>query len=74
MLIREKRITTMTNKSRLILVTSLAVGLLSTLALWLASGTVNAQQPDVVPDQPDDGRAFLAGPGCDWEKIQDRLF
>ena len=48
MSIREKRITTMINKSVLVFATSLAVGLISTLALWLASSTVKAQQPDVV--------------------------
>lgn len=48
MLIREKRITTMTGKSMLILVTSLAVGLIPMLVLWLMTSTVTAQQPDVV--------------------------
>ena len=48
MSIREKRITTLTNKSVCILATSLAVGIISTLALWLASSMVKAQQPDVV--------------------------
>lgn len=48
MAIREKRITTMTKKSVRILAASLAVGLISTLALWLASRTVKAQQPDVL--------------------------
>ena len=48
MSIREKPITTMTNKFVRILATSLAVGLISTLALRLANITVKAQQPDVV--------------------------
>jgi quercetin dioxygenase-like cupin family protein len=48
MSIREKRITAMTNKSVRILAPSLAVGLISSLALWLAGSTVKAQQPDVV--------------------------
>lgn len=48
MSIREKRITTMTNRFMRILATSLAAGLISMLALWLASSTLKAQQPDVV--------------------------
>jgi quercetin dioxygenase-like cupin family protein len=48
MSIREKPVITMTNKSVAILATLLAVGLISTLALWLANSTVKAQQPDVV--------------------------
>jgi quercetin dioxygenase-like cupin family protein len=38
----------MTNKSLRILATSLAVGLISMLALWLMTSMVTAQQPDVV--------------------------
>ena len=49
MLIREKRITTITNKSMGIPATSLTVGLISILMLWLMTSTVTAQQPDVVP-------------------------
>ena len=49
MSIREKRVTTMTNKSMRILATSLAVGLISIFMLWLMTSTVTAQQPDVVP-------------------------
>src|SRR5262249_61485882 len=48
MSIREKPVITMANRSVAILATLLAVGLISTLALWLANSTVKAQQPDVV--------------------------
>lgn len=48
MLIREKQVMTMTSKSIGILAMSLAVGLISMLALWLMPRTVMAQQPDVM--------------------------
>jgi quercetin dioxygenase-like cupin family protein len=48
MLTGEKPVTTMTRKFVRILAASLAVGLISTPALWLRSSTVTAQQPDVV--------------------------
>jgi quercetin dioxygenase-like cupin family protein len=47
MSIREKRITTMTDKSIRISAKLLAVGLISMLVLWLMTSTVMTQQPEV---------------------------
>jgi len=53
MLIREKRITTMTNKSMRVLATSLAVGVAAMLALWPTT-RVTAQDAKVVTLMPKD--------------------
>ena len=47
MLIREKRITTMSNKSMRVLATSLAVGVIAMLALWPMISRVKAQDAKV---------------------------